>query len=92
VRLQVVDIQNGADGDKWASFGYLVLLLLMFRVLVLCLYWWPWDSVVQRVSELLSTRTEKVQRRVIYMCFPVFSLCLLCAGLGAGIGARVVNR
>ena len=52
----MIDIQFGVSGDKWAYFGYLVLLGVGFRALILALYIWPFQTLLQKVISLFPGR------------------------------------
>ncbi len=59
--LTVADIKNGISGDYWEYFGYLVLLFVGFRLLVLALSYYP----SERMSLFIKTRVANLTQKSI---------------------------
>ncbi len=59
--LTVADLKNGISGDYWEYFGYLVLLFVGFRLLVLALSYYPWEQM----SLFIKTRVVNLTRKSI---------------------------
>ncbi len=73
--LTVADVKNGISGDHWEYFGYLVLLFVGFRLLVLALSYYPREHI----SALIKARVYvNITRKI---CNPASELQKASTGL-----------
>ncbi|KAG5179068.1 P-loop containing nucleoside triphosphate hydrolase protein [Tribonema minus] len=56
----VISLLNGIRGNAYVQLVYLILLMLIFRLGVLALYYYPFANIRQAFSEWRASRTEKV--------------------------------
>ncbi len=63
--LTIADIKNGITGDYWAYFGYLVLLFVGFRLLVLILSYYPWECMSLFIKKRMANHNilEKISAK-----------------------------
>jgi ATP-binding cassette subfamily G (WHITE) protein 2 (SNQ2) len=56
--ITVIDINNGIAGDYWEYLGYLIVLFIMFRILVLILYIYPYKKIVRSLRKLTASYAQ----------------------------------